>query len=78
MYRGSFLSVDVRVLPSQDRFVQVRFPRSKSKRIRRKWARDKARNWRTVQMPMVGPCVLNGVAYVTEKQYAELKWMTSL
>ena len=52
MFTGSLTGVDVRVcLPSTER-KQVRFPRSKKRRIRKKWRRN-PRNWVAVLLPPV-------------------------
>lgn len=41
---------------------QVRFPRSRKKRIRRKWAKNK-RNWKYTKVPMDRAYIVDGVLY---------------
>lgn len=63
--RDAFASIPVVIsdyLPCRKEFRQVRFPKSKGKRIRKKWAKNKRRNWRTVDAEPVF-IQINGTVY---------------
>lgn len=69
-----FKSVNVVVsdlLPCEREWRQVHFPKSRSKRIRKKWAKDR-RNWKLVDVEAV--CFqLNGQTYVNSLGFAAIK-----
>lgn len=73
-FKGSFSGVPIHVsnhLPCRKVWKQVRFPKSKRKRIRKKWAKDKRRNWRSVEAePVV--MEVNGQFYCNKLGYAEI------
>lgn len=50
-------------------WVQVRFPRSKRRRIRRKWAKDR-RNY--AMRETVGLLMVGGQAYVSPRSFASI------
>ena len=67
----SLFGVDIHVtdmLPKE--WKQVRFPKSKRKRIRKKWRKD-SRNWAMVET--VAMMVVNGQHYVSPKIFATLQ-----
>lgn len=52
---GPFLGIEIicsRLVPDEKTSWQYRFPRSKKRRIRRKWAKD-LRNWKTEVKPVM-------------------------
>lgn len=70
----TFEGVDVHLsnyLPSEKKWEQVRFPRSKRARIRRKWAKDTRRNWAWVEQPMA--MKIAGVMTVNAPLWAQLQ-----
>ena len=72
---GSFSGIDIVVsdlLPCEKEFRQVRFPKSKRKRIRKKWAKDKRRNWRLVDVEPVMRQI-GGRVYCNQLAYDQLK-----
>jgi len=68
---GVFDSVDIVVsshLPCRKEWIQIRFPKSRRKRIRKKWAKDKRRNWsyedtEPVYMHLNGQILTNRLGY---------------
>jgi hypothetical protein len=75
-YLGAFSGVPIVVSYNLQRFerYQFRFPRSKGRRIRKKWSRD-SRNFRE---KLVGPesVMISGVLYCTPHFYENLKEIT--
>lgn len=59
-------------LPCKKEWRQVRFPKSKRKRIRKKWAKDKRRNWANVDVEPVFMHV-NGQVYCNALGYEMVK-----
>lgn len=59
-------------LPCKQEWRQVRFPKSKRKRIRKKWAKNKRRNWAMVD---VEPVIMqiNGAIYCNQLGYDQIK-----
>lgn len=51
--------------------VQIRFPRSKRKRIRKKWAKNPM-NWES-RRELVGGYMMNGTLYVDPDTYAKIQ-----
>jgi len=70
---GGVPVVRSKFLPCKQEWRQVRFPRSKKKRIRKKWAKNK-RNFRMVDTE---PVMMNvaGTFYVNELGWKALKEM---
>lgn len=72
---GSFGGVRIvlsDLLPGGREFKQVRFPKSKKKRIRKKWAKNKRRNWRSVESkPVI--MEVGGTFYCNRVAYRQLK-----
>ena len=72
---AAFAGVQVFVsdhLPCKKEFRQVRFPKTKGKRIRKKWAKNKRKNWRSVD---VEPVIMqiNGQVYCNALGYTQIK-----
>lgn len=71
------LGVQVRVMQlGPDEWEQVRFPRSKKQRIRKKWRKDR-RNWRQLPEParcyLAGPSPLSCVVICNPLGFAEMQ-----
>jgi hypothetical protein len=74
-FARSFTSVNIHLsdhLPCKKEWRQVRFPKSKRKRIRKKWAKDNRRNWALVD---VEPVIMqiNGAIYCNQLGYDQIK-----
>ena len=71
-YQGTFEGVDIVVSDrlQQPAYQQFRFPKSKRKRIVKKWFKD-TRNWRT---QLVGPeCIrIHATFYCTQRYFDQL------
>lgn len=65
-----------KLLPCKQEFQQVRFPKSKRRRIRKKWARNQHRNWRSVEVEPV-MMQIGGRFYVNKLMWQKLKKETS-
>jgi len=71
IFDGVSIHVSAHLLCKKE-WKQVRFPKTRRKRIRKKWAKNKRRNWASVDAEPVFMHV-NGMIYTNELGYQQIK-----
>lgn len=76
---GIFGGIEVHVVPwlTPKRWTQVRFPRSKKRRIRKKWSKNR-RNFAVIETNLAEAYTMGGRIYVSQPMYEKLKQVTNL